>query len=41
MKKRVNLKGIQSYLTRNEKDIIQLMLAIVLIVYMIMQRFTL
>jgi hypothetical protein len=39
MKNRINLKGMQSFLVRNEKEIIQIMLAAVLITYMIIQRF--
>jgi len=39
MKIRTNLRGIQSFLIRKEKDIIQIMLAAVLIAYMVMQRF--
>lgn len=40
MKKRINLRGVQTFLLRNEKEIIQIMLAAVLIIYMIMQRFS-
>ena len=40
MKKRANPRSLQSFVIRNEKEIIQIMLAAVLIVYMVMQRFT-
>ena len=36
--KKIGLRDIQSYLTRNEKDIIQVMLAAVLILYMVMKN---
>ncbi len=39
MKKRANLRDIQSFVMRNEKEIIQVMLATVLIVYMVMKQF--
>lgn len=40
MKKRANPRGIQSFVMRNEKEIIQVMLATVLIVYMVIKQFT-
>jgi len=40
MKNRTNQKSIHSFLIKNEKEIIQIMLALVLIVYMVSQRFT-
>ncbi len=38
MKKWIDLRSIQAFLLRNEKDIIQIMLATVLILYMLLQN---
>jgi len=38
-KKRISIKGIFSFVLRNEKEIVQIMLAMVLIGYMIVFRF--
>ena len=39
-KKRIDLRTIHAYLVRKEKDIIQIMLAAVLILYMVLQQFS-
>lgn len=39
IRKKFRTKDIQSFFSRNEKDIIQIMLAMVLILYITLQRF--